>query len=239
MDLFGGIRLSSNPFDPRRISGLTHWFRGDRVGLSGGKVASWIDLSGSGNTATQGSGTAQPTWVDAALNGRPVVRFDGSTSFINIPIGSAAAPRTYVFAFSSSRSTSNRVFDHATTTYPMFGFYFDGSRQLYLGGATNYRYFATSPKPGDGSPHVCVLTITGTAQSDIANATLHIDGSALAGSAPVTTSSPVATVSTMQLGGSTNRFLGDIAELVMYGRALSSDERAQVEAYIKTRYGIT
>jgi hypothetical protein len=237
LDLFGGVRLLSNPFDPRRISGLTHWFRSDRVGLSGDKVASWVDLSGSGNTATQGTGTAQPTWVDAAMNGRPVVRFDGSNTFLSAPIGPAAAPRTYIFAFSSTRGTANRIFDH--TTHPIFAFYFDGSRELYLGSANNYRYFTTSPKPSDGAPHVCALTITGIGQNDIANASLYIDGAAITPNTPITTSPPNATVSTILIGGSSNRFLGDIAEFVIYDRALSNEERAQIESYFKTGYGVT
>ncbi|WP_437767167.1 LamG-like jellyroll fold domain-containing protein [Sorangium sp. So ce281] len=209
------------------------------MSLSAGKVSSWLDLSGRGNSATQGSGSAQPTWVDGAMNGRPVVRFDGTNTFLSAPIGPAAAPRTYIFAFSSTRGTSNRVFDHATTTYPIFGFYFDGSRQLYLGSANNYKYFSTSPKPSDGVPHVCALTITGIGQNDIANAAFYIDGAAITPNTPITTSSPNATVSTMLLGGSTNRFLGDIAEFAIYDRALSNEERARIEVYFMTSYGVT
>jgi hypothetical protein len=45
-------------------------------------VASWFDQSGNGFNATQPSASLQPLYIASALNGKPVVRFNGLTNFL-------------------------------------------------------------------------------------------------------------------------------------------------------------
>ena len=45
-------------------------------------VTSWTDLSTQGNNLTAPGGN-QPTWISGALNGKPVIRFDGTTSYLS------------------------------------------------------------------------------------------------------------------------------------------------------------
>src|SRR5205807_6381691 len=42
-----------------------------------GRISSWVDQSGSNNTSVQATSMYQPQWVDTAINGKPIVRFDG------------------------------------------------------------------------------------------------------------------------------------------------------------------
>ncbi|MGK3961308.1 hypothetical protein WMF01_12075 [Sorangium sp. So ce1667] len=234
-----GAIVLRRAWSPRRLPGLTHWFRADQgVVSSGSAVSVWRDFSGLDNHATQATGASQPTWVASSLGGKPALRFDGSLSFMSVPVNAAAGPKTYVFAFKSTRNAANRIFDHLSSTYPLFGFYFDGSRNLFMSGGTNYRYFATSTKPSDGLPHSCLLMSAGTAQGDMANSVIEIDGAALTPSAPITTGAAVASVTTMLLGGSAARFLGDLAEFVVYNRALSALERARIHSYMRFQYGV-
>lgn len=64
------------------------WLRleADRIaGLSDGDAAAtWSDLSGRGNHATQGTGSKQPLYKVGIFNGRPGVPFDGVDDFLSL-----------------------------------------------------------------------------------------------------------------------------------------------------------
>lgn len=62
-----------------RAAGLVFWFRADNVTIATG-ISSAVDLSGTGNTVTQGTGSAQPAQVLNAYNGKPTARFDATAS---------------------------------------------------------------------------------------------------------------------------------------------------------------
>jgi hypothetical protein len=63
---------------PTNIAGCVLWLRADSgVQTNGSAVTGWLDQSGKGNNAPQGSANLQPTIVNNVLNGLPVVRFDG------------------------------------------------------------------------------------------------------------------------------------------------------------------
>jgi hypothetical protein len=68
-------------------SGLALWLKAD-AGVSGSPVSQWSDQSGNGRYAIQGAGDSQPVLVAGALNGKPVVRFDGVNDFMtfNLPV---------------------------------------------------------------------------------------------------------------------------------------------------------
>lgn len=71
---------SSPAFDPNSIAGLTAWFKADAgVTAASGSVTAWADQSPAGLVATASAG-AEPTLVSGAINGRPALRFDGTSS---------------------------------------------------------------------------------------------------------------------------------------------------------------
>jgi len=57
---------------------LSGWYKADAItGLSdGAAVTSWVDSSGRGNTLTQATAAAQPSYETNEINSLPVVRFD-------------------------------------------------------------------------------------------------------------------------------------------------------------------
>jgi hypothetical protein len=61
---------------------LAGWYKADNIsGLSDGDaVASWKDSSGNGNTLTQSTSGAKPSYETNELNSLPVVRFDKDAS---------------------------------------------------------------------------------------------------------------------------------------------------------------
>ncbi len=76
------------------------------VSLEGDSVSAWADQSGLTNpAATQGDGARRPTVNAGALNGRPVIHFDGEDDYLELPfpvngldhMTIAAVSRTWIF----------------------------------------------------------------------------------------------------------------------------------------------
>ena len=61
---------------------LAGWYKADAItGLSDGDaVASWVDSSGNGNTLTQSTSGAKPSYETNEVNSLPIVRFDKDAS---------------------------------------------------------------------------------------------------------------------------------------------------------------
>lgn len=91
--------LTYRQFEPTEISGLKAWYDASTLtGTDGSSVSQWLDSSGNQAHMFQPSATAQPTLQTNELNGRNVVRFDGSDDFMNLtaplnyqPLGVASA----------------------------------------------------------------------------------------------------------------------------------------------------
>src|SRR5206468_4294866 len=66
---------------------LALWLKADAgvTADASGLVSRWADQSGNGNNAVQADPGSQPVRVDAAVNGKPVLQFDGVASFLEIP----------------------------------------------------------------------------------------------------------------------------------------------------------
>ncbi len=62
------------------------WLRADHgVNTAGANVTGWLDRSGNNNNATAPGVAARPTLVPSALNGFPVLSFDGTNDELRIP----------------------------------------------------------------------------------------------------------------------------------------------------------
>lgn len=70
---------------PGGVTDPTLWLRAD----TGASASSWTDQSTSANNATQSTAAAQPTPSDSVtdtINFNPVMKFDGTTDFLNLDI---------------------------------------------------------------------------------------------------------------------------------------------------------
>ena len=76
---------------------LSHWDASNGITKDGSDyVSAWADYEGA-NTLTQGTGASQPKWVNASLNGYPIVRFDGINDSIAKTAEIAGNKRMNVF----------------------------------------------------------------------------------------------------------------------------------------------
>ena len=240
-DVFDHLSVLSNV--PQVSSNLKVWLRSDvNVGTSGSSVSRWQDQSENGNDAVQAVSLAQPTLTGSAVNGLPGVTFDGTNSYLQLPSGfSDFTQGMTVIAVAKPTSTANnaRIIDFGT-----------GSPQNNLilsrsGTTPNFKLEVFAG--GTDSSVISTGTITNNqyqvfeaVHNGITTASLLTNGIS-AGSGNIN-SIPVVTRNNDYIGksysGSDGLFKGDIAELLIFNRALSSNERTDLESYIYQKYGI-
>jgi len=206
-------------FNPKSLSGLQLWLRAD-AGVPTGYGDLWQDQSGHGNDATQTLGVAIPRIIPDAVNGLPVLHFDGNdlvnfkTRLTNIRTvfwvirEDAAATNEYRFLLHDSTN--------ATTD-------FHGGYPRYIW----YQYGA--PKMVTGQTWLNGLPIDGTITERPRTMSVL--------SVVTAETLPPAIADRFGSGNGANRYWwGDLAELVIYDRPLGATERKSVEDYLRVKY---
>src|SRR5690349_16162526 len=77
------------------LNGVNSSGQANALPATNSAVSTWRDSSGNGRNAVQSNGVQQPLFVTNTINGKPVVRFDGSNvsgagDFMNIIAGAFA-----------------------------------------------------------------------------------------------------------------------------------------------------
>jgi hypothetical protein len=223
--------VSTTPPGPVPTAGLHLWLRAD-AGVStssGTSIAQWADQSGNGRNASMPSLPRQPAIVASALNGLPVVHFGGAQSFV---LDTHATPTQFTI-FIVGRNT--KVGDVSIILGPAGS---SPNNQLRWENDTNALFVGT----GNNLPAVSV-DIGGTrvyhalaTEYDGAVMTVLRDGRAV-GSAGFVTSGPWELASVGAFFSSI--FLeGDLAEIMIYDRALATAEREAVDSYLRLKYAL-
>jgi len=228
-------------------------------------VSSWANKGGNGTAANQ-SGTAQPLFRNDganAMNGYPVLTFDGSNDYLVIPndndlnLGNAQDERTFMLAFrTGSNVTSRQVLFEEGGGVRGLNIYIVGG-DLYLGGwninsdgtgapwafnfintsiSANTEYVVTMVKAGNSS---ITGTISGYLNGQSFGAIPNIGFLyAHSGAIGIGAMNNDTYFETGSASGNGNYFGGAIAEFVHYNYAVSTAERIIVENYLTARYGI-
>lgn len=228
---------------PDQLSGLLVWLKPDSVVKdSNNRISSWVNVVGGANFS-QATASRQPLWVDSVWNGKPAVMFDGSdffnagTNAYNIGTSSRTifivaqsdSPTCTFYAKSTTGAGNNRI---ALTNTGA------GLVQLYFDNAA--RNVTVGPTPAGAN--IWSTVINRTAQ----NLKLYKNNAQV-----------LPTITSIQGGTynftSTFRFLiganngpndvgqnaylyGYMAEVIIYNRALSDNERNQVSQYLSSKY---
>ena len=221
----GPVTAVASPLD---IAGCVGWWDASDAGsitASGGLVSQWNDKSTAGNHATASS-TARPTTGTRSLNGKNVLDFDGTANAMATSLADTATQTVLFVAVSDVASSSGRLWSYGTTNRGVFSdsgtwaFWRQQTSGAILFGATAS---ATSPSVA------CALFTSNSSLTTFGNG------------AQGTTNDPVdSSGASFNIGKeTTNFFNGYIAEIVIYNTALSTAERARVESYLATKWGIS
>ncbi len=209
--------------------------RGLRLDETGGAV-SWEDTSGEAHHAMQVNELSRPKLVADAINGHPALRFDGKRSFLKLAGSVLASQQHTIIAVASDQGSGGHreIFSNwdgpggnsVTST-------FVGS----TGGATvrfSDNFAAAGELRNQRQPFII------SAVSGAHGAVVFQNGGQIARKDVPLTKRNLKPPYVIGRQGTLNGeyWNGDIAELLVFDRALSDDERELVEGYLRHRYGL-
>jgi hypothetical protein len=223
---------------PDQISGIQAWFAADSGTSCGGACSNgntltqWNDKSvNADNLASGASCSTLPTFASSQINGKPAIKFNGSSQCIQLVSSITLTTASTVFA----------VIDDVSIA----------AKGSFFSGASGSLVYWSAPTKEQGADNAAtVLLGNGTAAADTSwhqinetynNTTVTFRlGRATDGSAsPSSTLTAVNTiVGANASSGPGEWFNGYIAELIIYNRVLNGTEIGEVEAYLNGRYGL-
>ncbi len=221
--------------------GLQFWLKADAgVTASGGKVSAWKDQSGKGNDALQSDVDLQPTLVSDGGNGKPAVRFDGDadlpdylTAFDSESLSIAGDITTFYVVRFDDFATYRAVWAKTQVNQPAPNDWYalpnTGIPRAYRGDGTGKNGSADGGRALPANEFVI-------AGWDMAGSKLtHYYKGAETGGGNINIS-VLGDADTDLIVGSrqdnVTKMKGDISEILIYNRALTSAERAAVVGYL-------
>jgi hypothetical protein len=225
-------------FDPSCISDLSAWFDAADLGTistSGTDVLSWNDKSGLNNHLNQ-TVTTKPVFKAAALNGYSVIEFNNAVikSLQNIPRSDVITDEATVFIALKDfdKSDTGLVWRWAVDSNNALCCYWAYSNQLYFDfvNQSSGRCAVSAP----ASCHNLWRQITGRHIAASNTSQIYIDGDLYHSQTTSGTFGSASLQGYYTIGG--HAFIGQVAELIMYKRALTDEEKVQVEDYLDQKW---
>lgn len=247
----GALRAAIE-WQPTDISGAILWLRADLgITLNGSNISAWADQSGAANDATQAVAGKQPLWVAGGFSGnRPCARFDGVDDSMTLAAldMSSSSGATMFLAIKSITGVGTgawfevRVNISAAPGLMMGQAFFDPQGEEFGSKFSGTIYGAITATSLNTDPHYYCGRVDSTLPAANEH-TLRRDGATLS---TAYSSGPLEQTGNL---GNTGHSIGgrddsglfanvDIAEIIIYGRAISDAERNLVEAYLAARYSI-
>jgi hypothetical protein len=197
-------------------------------------VSQWDDKSGNTRNATQATGAFQPAVITAGLNGKNVIRFDGSNDTLGYT-GTFFANTSYtvhaVVARRSSQSLNFFMAGSGTST----------NTNLLLGWENNttfrhaqYSNDIDATEVGYSSP---IFNVWGVGLNTAVGRFIFRNGTSANSNA---TTTALSSYNGATLGGPFfgSHYNGDIAELIATTTVLSTTDRQKMEGYLAWKWGL-
>ncbi|MEM7220799.1 MAG: hypothetical protein AAF515_20725 [Pseudomonadota bacterium] len=240
---FALLGLSSVAFaGPGGVTGALHiWLRADTgVTNTAGMVRRWRDQSGNNNHAVHqtGFGELMPLLVNSNPNvaGRPTLRFNNNAA-LALDLRSLAGSDYTIFVVQGRDRAGLANFYIAGDSLATNGNLVLGYEQVALLRQAHFNNDLDATVPTyAGMP---IWSIDTFRFSDDEGRTIYQDGAAIAmdGNLQPLVSNTGTTIGHFRAFGSAFFYQGDIAEIVVYTRALTERNRLKVEAELAARYG--
>lgn len=212
-------------------SGMHLWLRTDAgVTLSGNTVTRWIDQSGNGRSAGMTTAARQPSFIPGVLNNQPVLRFSGAQSML---LDAASAPTQYtVFVVGKNNRTDegfSMILGPAGSN-PNSQLRWENGNQSMIVGLGNNLPVTNSTIGNTRTYHALAVRYDGTTLSTYRDGILRTsNGHSTSGPWRIN-----------QIGAYYDSFFmtGDLAEVLIYTRALTEAERQSVGVYFRAKYAL-
>jgi len=224
---------------PTDVSGIRLWLKSD-AGITtnaSGDVTTWADQSGQGNNVSQGTAAYQPDYVVNAINGKPAIRFDGSDDRLYHSNGSGQFDfnDATVFVVVSPRFTTDTVNqgiwgvrDGGITRMSCHFNHEHTKLLLWNGGSTTENNYTFETNEYE---------IVHTSWSGNNNKS-YVDGTQIGSGTVGWGSSSKKTFNLGYSGGSDEYLQGDIVEIIIYNRTLTTDEQNRIGYYLADKYDL-
>ena len=198
-----------------------------------GSVATWVDKSSSGFNVTASVASDRPAYTTGALNSKNVLTFDGTADkLINSTASIVGDDFTTFIVFNRTTAAGRDAVLEMGAGGVRNGFFINdvgsGAISYYLSGA--FYNFSGPYVVGNYSMLTTIQNITDI--SLYQNAALNLSATGIAR----TTSTGIYVGDDSTSG---DQLAGNIAEIIIYDRDLTSDERHDVENYLASKWALS
>jgi hypothetical protein len=222
---------------PMPENGISMWLTPGSTESGSNGIQVWHDISGNRNDAIQTNTASQPQFASTQINGQPAIHFNGTSSYLSVPLvmsGASAAEMFVVLRAQPVSGTNNGALAlSGPTLYPAA----NGQISDSFASASNY---TVGPAGVDiTQPHI--YNVTSAANNWVARLDTQVLFTSSSNTVSPGNGSPVPVIGAVynsSLSALTNWFTGDIAEIIVYNRALSSQERQNVTQQLAARYAM-
>lgn len=224
-------------FSPDDVTGLRIWYQADALTLANNDpVATWTDSSGNSHNMFMNSAPNRPVFRTNIVNSLPVVRFTASAVHAMETTGVPGnSPQVTIFMVIRPTTVVGRATVVGAGASGNLGFGLTAGRPVMV--KQGIADIGTAPV-GNALGTTNFAVVTGVLDSTTSWA-IYVNGAAAgSGSASVTFDGG----GSRCLAGNTifnsEPFDGDIAEVIEYTAALSTQDRQDVEAYLTAKWGL-
>jgi hypothetical protein len=231
--------LNDGPGGVGRSDGLSKlklWLKAD-VGVSGSSVSEWTDQSGSGNNAAQASSGSQPLLQTDVLNGKPVIRFDGTNDYLQ----TAVIPSfntdvfTWFMVLQSTSTTQIYMRSRYETNAIQWGSYTQNS--LFQSHARDIAG-AFKGSQNAWNPSFNIISAIWNSGDSVTQYLNGVDSVTAMGADVVPGGHEFTRIGANSSGTPDGFMDGDMAEIIVFTTDLNTTQRILIENHLSAKYGI-
>jgi prepilin-type N-terminal cleavage/methylation domain-containing protein len=213
----------------------------------GSAISVWYDINIQSSIKTNVIPPAvanRPKFTENAINGLPVVRFDGVDDYLRADMAGISGPKITYFAVANRNSFrteisvitgfSNEAYHDFDNVQSFMGFYATNGGGELCSHRASAKMSTLGYYPANGVNYVGSAVFNGSTNIIYYNG---VASSAVASSGNFK-------IDKLFIGGRyvsgnfSNSYFGDIAEVIIFSRSLNDEERKSVEQYLGKKYGI-
>lgn len=212
-------------FSPTNIPGLTVWLKADALALNDNDpVTTWTDSSGNGNDVAQSTSGNKPLFKTAILNGKAVVRFDGSDDYLTRAALSVSAATMFIVVTPTGNQSWSAASTENNSDYWRTAF---GGGEGYFGifRTTRIDLYPNTAVPNSGT-HLFTITSSGSGYE------VRIDGTGQGAQAAGFSAGSFFTIGASD--GGVRSINGDVAEVLVYDSVLPAGDITSVEGDLRS-----
>lgn len=222
---------------PLTVPSIECWF--DALNPTGNRsqpadssqLSSWYDSAGKGNTVSQATSANQPIFIRNIYSGRPTIRFNGTSQCFTKTTAVNGQLYTLFIVCKSNGSASHMAFYNGTSGGSGYGYFINSSTQRAI-------LFGGSVIKSDGAANTN-LELT-TTQWTGSTSSLWVNASSVSVSNSTTSMiSPSGEILVGRNSSSAEFWNGDICEIILYSRALSTGEMKIINSYLANKWRIS